>query len=58
VGYTERKIEFRLGQSVAAYAAGIRFLFFLLLSLLILVPLMIAGGLVLVYVVGRSREGE
>ena len=29
-----------------------------MIPLLILVPLMIARGLVLVYVVGRSREGE
>jgi hypothetical protein len=29
-----------------------------MIRLIILVPLMIAGGLVLVYIVGRSREGE
>ena len=29
-----------------------------MIRLLILVPLMIAGGLILVYVVGRSKEGE
>ena len=29
-----------------------------MIRLLILVPLMITGGLVLIYVVGRSREGE
>jgi hypothetical protein len=29
-----------------------------MIRLLILMPLMIAGGLVLIYVVGRSREGR
>jgi hypothetical protein len=29
-----------------------------MIRLLILVPLMIVGGLILVYIVGRSREGE